>query len=401
MAANRNLDGYDITSQNYFSELSRHIGKNISPVTRQSLCDARKKIDWTAFEFLHRTTNQENVKGYSKPGFHGRTTRAVDGTSLLIPHSKDLLQHFTQKKTNRGGKTHYPLAMLMTATNVYTGQVTSSRVTSYMQASERDLLISMLDEFKAGDLTLLDRGFWGLRVFFNFDIRNQFYICRLPSSGSRLPTYLQRFLKLGEWRSSMIVTEKFSDEMNDKEEEVRFRLIRGPRDSEGKTIVFATNLLNENEFPTQSILKLYRRRWDAETMYGRIKNIFHIENFHARTYNGVMQEIFAHLLLVSFTAILMLGAVGKLRLNPEKLVPSFKNAASVLRRYFFWMLDKPLPNNQAKRRGHQMLEEVCRILWKKKPGRRYTRVSHKPINRWSFAKTKRFEKFQAENKFLN
>ena len=45
------------------------------------------------------------------------------------------------------------------------------------------------------------------------------------------------------------------------------RLIRGPKDSEGKRIVFATSLIDKDAYPTQSIRELYRRRWNIETMY--------------------------------------------------------------------------------------------------------------------------------------
>ena len=63
------------------------------------------------------------------------------------------------------------------------------------------------------------------------------------------------------------------------------RLVRGPKDSEKKPIVFATSLLDEEIHSTQSIRELYRSRWAIETMYNRMKNLLQIEKFHARSWN--------------------------------------------------------------------------------------------------------------------
>ena len=90
-------------------------------------------------------------------------------------------------------------------------------------------------------------------------------------------------------------------------------------------------------------------------MYGRIKNLFNIENFHALTYNGVMQEIYANLLIINLTALTILGSIAHLRLKPDKIVPSFKNATEVIKRYLFYALSKPRSKNYCKELAMRMI----------------------------------------------
>ncbi len=49
LATERNENGYDIASQNYFRALSKKLGRDISPAKRQTVSTARGKIRWEAF----------------------------------------------------------------------------------------------------------------------------------------------------------------------------------------------------------------------------------------------------------------------------------------------------------------------------------------------------------------
>src|SRR4051812_5568921 len=54
MAADRNQHGYDISSQDYFSELSKYLGMDfpLASPSRASVCEARQKLSPEAFGFL-------------------------------------------------------------------------------------------------------------------------------------------------------------------------------------------------------------------------------------------------------------------------------------------------------------------------------------------------------------
>lgn len=398
MVCSRNENGYDITSQNYFRELGSISGEKTTPVTRQSFCEARTKFNWQGFEYLLDQANQEeNLKTASHLKYQGHITRAIDGTTFITPRTDELLEYFKPRKIPRsnGELCHYPSAMLVTAINVFTGQPVRGIVNEY-QASERAMLLSMIQGFSPGDLSLLDRGFGGANVFYEFNRHEQFFLCRMKGHGNRVALYIQKFIKYGLKEKTLKIST--IDEESGKTVWLKIRLIRGPNDSEGKPIIFATNLLDDSVYTRKSLLKLYRKRWDVETLYYRVKCLIKLENFHGRTLNGILQEVFASLLMLSLTAMISTFTIQKLRLNPAVVVPSFKNATEVVRRHLFALINHKITTADPKKLARTMIEEVGDVIWVKQPGRSCPRVSMQPIKSWNLKKAKKLEEFRLNQK---
>ncbi len=393
MAAHRNSDGYDIASQNYFSELGGYLGNpEIEPVTRQAVSQARGKLDWEAFRYLVREANQDFELASRGFCYRGHVTRAIDGTQLTLPHSDDILDLFERRQTTRG-LGHYPCALLVTALNVFTGQCLAARLVN-STASEREQLLSMLElDFGPGDLALLDRGFAGERVFASFEDHEQYFLCRMPTCEPSAARYVREFVRSGKRDQAVRVRVERPD---GSETEIQIRLLRGPEDREGNPVILATNLVDRRRYGRKSLVKLYARRWEIETLYGRVKNLLSLERFHAKTANGVRQEIFANLLVLSLTALVVLAAGRKLKLDPECAVPSFKNASSVVQRH---LLKAILSGGRlTKRRSRQiaktLMDEASRVIWKKQPGRHYPRISKRPISSWNLSKAKKLREYR-------
>lgn len=393
MTASRNMDGYSISAQNYAAELSLLVGEAIAPATHQAVSKAREKLDWEAFRYLMQKANQDAELDGSRFRYRGHIARAVDGTQLTLPHSEGILDLF-ERRQSTAGLGHYPGALMVTAINVLTGQCKSARVVNHT-CSERDQLRSMIElDFGPGDLSLLDRGFGGDQVFLCFDDHEQFYLCRMRSSGDRIAHYLQDFLV--SRKKDQVIRQKVLRAGTGEEMEIRIRLIRGPKDNEGKRIILATNFTDSKRYSRHSLLKLYRSRWAVETMYGRVKNLLKLESFHSKSVNGVMQEIYANLLVISLTALIALGAAHELKLDPEVAVPSFKNAQAVVRRHLFEVIlaHPKSTRDSARTLAQHLIEEATRVIWKKQPGRSYPRVSKQPIKIWNLAKNKKLKEFK-------
>jgi len=389
MAADRNGNGYDISSQNYFRDLAREIDEDLVPVRKQSVSEARAKLSWEAFEFLLERANMEEQGLPRRLTFKGHITRAFDGTSFYTPRSEELLEHFSPRNTKAAeGETHYPYGLLVTGINVFTGQPVKAAVDDY-RVSERDLLLRLIDQCAEGDLALLDRGLGGARIYAAFDARKQLFIHRTKTSGERVAKYVQKFLASGKRQKKVTIT--VIDE-GGKEVRIKIRLIRGPKDSEGKPIVFVTNLLSKSHYTWQEIVELYQRRWTVETLYGRVKNLLSLEKFHSRSYNGVMQEIFANLLVLSLTALAVAAVVDEDGIDTAELLPSFKNAAESIRRHLFAIVDHRI---EGKRREivEAILAEVRHVMYRIRPGRSYARVSMQPIKSWNLKKSAKIAAF--------
>lgn len=308
----------------------------------------------------------------------------------------NLLMHFSPRNTSsEEGETHYPYGLLVTAVNVYTGQPVRAVVDNY-NASERAMMKSMIGGFSPGDLSLLDRGIGGAQVYLEFEKHEQYFIHRSKTTGDRVAGYIRELVDGRNKQKTVDIAVK--DEETGAEAAIRLRLIRGPDDSEGKPIVFVTNLLDKKHYPRHQILALYRKRWTVETLYGRVKNLLCLENFHARTHNGVMQEIFANLMILSLTAAAVTAVVKEDGLDAESELPSFKNAVEVIRRHMFAIVDHRIEGIKPKKLMKLILAEVRAITYPIRPGRSHPRVSMQPIKSWNLKKAAKRRAFDKQKK---
>ncbi len=58
---------------------------------------------------------------------------------------------------------------------------------------------------------------------------------------------------------------------------------------------------------------LYRERWDVESSFKELVESLSLEQWHTKSYNGIMQELYARFWLYNFTKIQMLIHSGKLK----------------------------------------------------------------------------------------
>ena len=73
---------------------------------------------------------------------------------------------------------------------------------------------------------------------------------------------------------------------------------QGTRD----VMVILTTLLPRHGFEAKDIIDLYGKRWGSETLFREMKEAFGIERFHARTTDGIQQEIATVLMWIALTA---------------------------------------------------------------------------------------------------
>jgi hypothetical protein len=81
-------------------------------------------------------------------------------------------------------------------------------------------------------------------------------------------------------------------------------------------VVFATNLprswRNKKLFD-----QLYQLRWGAETSFYELSETVKLEQWHSKSYNGILQELYTTLLLINLVKIMSFFARGQKTINPE------------------------------------------------------------------------------------
>lgn len=90
--------------------------------------------------------------------------------------------------------------------------------------------------------------------------------------------------------------------------DIEFRIVRVRLDN-GTYICIATNL--SEEFPLEEINKLYLMRWSEETSFRELKYTIGLINWHSSKYDGILQEINAHMILYNFCELVTSHAMVK------------------------------------------------------------------------------------------
>jgi hypothetical protein len=358
-----NRDGYDIVSERFFT--------SHKPLGRSAICKARQKLYWQAFEWLLRKLNCEAQ--FNDLKWHGHFVRAIDGTRLTLPHSKEIMDKFNCCRTGQGDRIeHYPKARLVTAVNVYTHQVTQALLDPY-QNSERTQVLELIKSLPTKDILLLDRGLAGSKLWAAIANQRKFFVARLPISEYR-EILANRLLKTR--KTEMILTLKAKTE-DGQSHNLRVRLLRSPKRKDGSCLVLITNLLNSKKYQRKELLSLYKQRWEAEKVFLRIKQIFGVEHFHSRKLNGILQEIHAALASLSWIASWVLRASHKLG-RRAKFKINFKAATQRLAA----ILPQRIDSNDRRSYQRELEVKLCKQVCCIQAGRSYPRISQQPENRW-------------------
>lgn len=382
MVLSRNMNGYSISVENFCSQA------DLEPASGVAFCKARQKLSWKAFEFLLDQINQDKTCKFKKQNlWQGHLTRIVDGSWITLPHTKEILKEFPQNMKNNKYLEHYPQALLVTATNLLTGQVSCASVGS-SRSSEKSPLLEMIKKFEKGDLTVLDRGYFSFEVLRAFKEAQQYFVMRVKSN------LLASRQLLESGKSSLIY------DMNGVKVRIIKSNIKSINDNEPLFII--TNLLNEEKYSDKALIELYKQRWNIETTYHRVKALLKLENFHARSINGIYQEIYANLLVISMVAMLQTTAAKQKKMDLTKRVPNFKNATEVMRRYLVYFIYFQDSSKQEKEEiAQNIIDEVAKIIYRKQPDRHYPRVSKQAPNKWTKERGEKYKKFKKLKKLLS
>jgi hypothetical protein len=260
------------------------VGKDTC-MSQQSLSEARAKLSPEAFEHLFKVTAMAITESRGEK-WGGYLVYAVDGTQVALPSDKKLLEHFGGTGRNASSPTARASALYDVLNDTLVDVAISAAT-----ASERALAmkhIAAAEELRKQDKKLLiyDRGYASFDFIEEHERRGLFYLMRIKkryNHGIDSQTAADGYVQL---------------EKNGKR--IRARIIKFMLDS-GEVEMLATNITSKR-FGAEDFKKLYFMRWPIETKYSVIKKKLQLENFSARTVDGIKQEFFASMYLANFLA---------------------------------------------------------------------------------------------------
>lgn len=350
--------GTQLLSADFFNQIDSELALSRTGIRSSSFSTARSKLSWEVFPYL-----LSKIETKSESLWKGHRVRAVDGTGLTLPYTKEVLEHFPRYAFNTGS-VYYPRAKLIAATEISTGKVTHTLLGSRYMA-ERISLIDLLPQFDKGDISLLDRGFDGKKIWREFKKQGQYFVGRFKSNG---PNVIKGFVK--KKREQVLkIEEKGCKDI------LKIRIIKIYNRKSKSSIYLVTNLIDKKKYSRRELSKLYKKRQVVEESFKQMKKSLDAKlEYRAKRLNSVLQEIYAAVLAVSLISIVRTFEKS----TQEKRVLSFIGARYAIRKLFKELLFEP---HQGGTEG-RLLEIILSHYHHGQQGRIYPRMSLRPVNKW-------------------
>jgi len=379
MAADAGRHGYQSVLDAFWDE-ARRDGLDL-PCARApaaaSFCNARKKLRPQALRGMLRTV-AGGLLARDARRWRGMRVFAVDGSRASVGRAEEL-------RRDCGGPTGggTPQVQISTLFELF-GEVPLDVDVAPFAASERAQALTHLDCLRPGDLLVLDRGYPGYDFLRALLARGLGFAARTPTA--RTFPAVEAFLACGALDAEIEIAAG-RDVVRAHPGEVlpplRVRAVRLKR-FDGSAVVVLTTLPREG-FSRKDVAALYRRRWRIEEHYKLVKS-GHLGQgqFHAKTLDGVRQEICAQALLVVVTRSLAAAAAGgrarRAVMRPAARVHVKAAVAAVASRLVALLLADD------SRRLAELLaaiaERIRRRVEPTRPGRSCPRRSFKPCSKW-------------------
>lgn len=383
----------DIKSGQFFKNMRRYgLWHEAQAVHRSSISKGRSKISWEFFKDLMHDAVQlayEAIPPRTKYLWHNMNVYAIDGSRYILPATPNIKETFdSDSGLANNGKGHYPECLVSTLFDVFR-RLPVARTVVDSKGSERDEAVKLLKCLpKNNNLILFDRGYPSFELVYRLtsDLINKFIIrCPATSSFKAIKNFLKE-----EKQESIIDINPTSNFLSGlpcknrkKVKPIKLRAIKMVSPSDGTVSVLLTNLYGA-KYSHQEITDLYFKRWEVEVYYRDEKTIQDVTQFHSKTVNGVLQELYA-VAIVNVIAR-TLAYISSKSILQEKHVPQFKNAVFALSADIgFLASDDP---EKAACILEELLQEIARVIYYKPKVKRPSaaRVNKSPNNKWKHKK---------------
>ncbi len=356
--------------------------------SRSALTKARRKVPWTIFQETLSTAvgvAYDLWPDAAQYTWQGMSVFATDGSKYTLPGTDALRQAFDPDSgLDTDGKGHYPQCLVSTLYDVFR-RLPIARTVVDVNGSEREEATRLLPDVPKNSVWMFDRGYPSYDLFhLLLDTYTGYFLFRSPASCT-FPA-VEAFLASGKLEETIWITpsnkalKKVSPRQRKRLKPLKLRVIR-LESPDGTVSVLLTNLLNQVTFPRQEIIALYFDRWEIETYYRDEKVTLEIERFHARTPNGIRQELFAAPIMTVIARTMMCIAAEQFLAKHQQC--QFTHAILTLTAEAALLV--PDDSEQAIVIFQEILQELARVKYypPKTPRPSQPRINKHPLNKWS------------------
>jgi len=270
-------------------------------VSKAALCKARKKLKHEAFIELNQISNHFFYENMSPETWHGFNLLAIDGSTLALPHEKEIADHFGVLKPPNGKAR--PMARISQMFDVI-NKITAHAVISPIENGERELAADHFLNLLPQDLILLDRGYPAWWLFKLILSLNANFCARMSNTKWK---EVRKFYNSGKRETIIHFKAPASSIAQCKEmgldiTPLKLRLIRVELKT-GETEILITSLTDDQAFPFHIFKELYHLRWPVEEDYKILKCRIEVQNFSGKSVLSVYQDFHSKVLSKNLTAM--------------------------------------------------------------------------------------------------
>jgi hypothetical protein len=293
----------------FFERLHRGLGPFAASASAWT--QARSKLRAEAFVELNQKAVLEVVeKGgtdFQVRRWKGHRLLAIDSSLITLPLEKEMGERFgwVECRNQRGACGRYVQGRISVLTDVLNRLALEARLVPW-QTGERAMAVEHVQNMKADQVALMDRGYASYELWAHFIARGHGFVCRCPKQSFGAAKEL--FAKKKGGHSQVVWLYPPNGTMGAARQaglpekiQVRFVSVLLPK---GELEVLATSLLDEGAYPTQEFSWLYHQRWGIETFYHLLKSRLDLENFTGRTVEAVEQDFHAAIFLSNLETVL-------------------------------------------------------------------------------------------------
>lgn len=381
-------------------ELSRY---KQTPISSSSLCEARQKLSEELFIELNNAVLLNREKVHPLPLWRGHRIFAADGSKINLPRELLLVGYRAPNKEQ-----YYPQGIMSTIYHLGSGLVYDCLLSK--DKSERHCVLCHMEQLTAGDVLVLDRGYFSYLLLYQAVEKGIHLICRLQSGtmNKEIKAFWDSPLSeaIIEYFPSAAVKSEIKKQGYDLNyKKIKLRLIKYKIDDE--VYICATTLIGDH-YPANEFPGIYHGRWGIEELYKISKRFINIEEFHSKTERGVKQELYAHVLLINIARIFELEANNQIpppsKQNDEKKNDelkgsywqdfcgkiqgykiNFKNCLLIVGRHIERLMISI--GQETEDWLSKIVNSIAKVKQKIRPGRHYPRKSRKPRSGWRSSNT--------------
>ena len=282
-------------------------------ISASALSQARQKFRHTAFiELLEECVIKPTYHDMNHKRFKGRRLLAIDGSTLRLPTSAELIKAFGTVRYMNGRQEVACDNVEAKASVLYDVLNEIPLAGSIHPGRTNDILASLqhLEKLEAGDILMADRGFGSYAFFAEITARKADFIVRIKEK--TYADYHQLFTDSS--RTDIVADIERPSRFHDDSElprNMRMRFIRIVL-ADGEVEVLATSLVDQKRYPLKDFKRLYFKRWRIETFFQAIKSRLAVDNFTGRTVEAIKQDFFSTLFVSGLETILSAEVNGEL-----------------------------------------------------------------------------------------